>query len=41
MVFVVACSVQVSIEEAHLEASFGEVYRRYCKRVPRRLGLSR
>ena len=40
-VFVVACSVQVSIEEGHLEASFGEVYRRYRKQVPRWLGLSR
>lgn len=41
VVFVVACSVQVSIEEGHLEASFGEVYRRYRKQVPRWLGLSR
>ena len=41
VVFVVACSVQVSIEESHLEASFGEVYRRYRKQVPRWLGLSR
>ena len=40
-VFVVACSVQVSIEEKHLEASFGSDYREYLGRVPRWLGIGR
>jgi protein-S-isoprenylcysteine O-methyltransferase Ste14 len=40
-VFVIACSVQVNIEEGHLESSFGEDYRSYRKQVPRWLGLGR
>lgn len=40
-VFVAACAVQARIEERHLEASFGEDYRSYRKRVPRWLGLGR
>lgn len=41
VVFIVACSVQVSIEENHLQGSFGEDYRSYRKQVPRWLGLRR
>jgi protein-S-isoprenylcysteine O-methyltransferase Ste14 len=37
--FVVACAVQVGIEEGHLEASFGEPYRSYRRQVPRWIGL--
>ena len=40
-VFVVACSVQVTIEEAHLEASFGEDYCAYRSQVSRWVGLGR
>lgn len=40
-VFVVACSVQASLEEAHLEASFGDDYRVYRKQVPRWAGPRR
>jgi len=39
--FIASCAVQVRIEEAHLEASFGEAYRAFCRRVPRWLGLAR
>ena len=39
--FVIACAVQVGIEEAHLETSFGETYRDYTRRVPRWAGLAR
>ena len=41
MGFVVACAVQVSIEEKHLEASFGEDYREYRAHVPRWAGIAR
>ena len=40
-VFCIACSVQVSIEERHLEESFGDQYRVYRRRVPRWIGLAR
>jgi protein-S-isoprenylcysteine O-methyltransferase Ste14 len=36
--FIVACSVQVSIEEAHLEARFGEAYLVFRRAVPRWIG---
>lgn len=36
--FVLSCIVQVRIEEAHLEASFGDAYRAFRRRVPRWLG---
>jgi protein-S-isoprenylcysteine O-methyltransferase Ste14 len=36
--FVVACIVQVRIEEAHLSASFGSQYEEFKARVPRWLG---
>lgn len=39
--FVVSCAVQVRIEEAHLEASFGDAYRAFRRQVPRWLGLAR
>ena len=39
--FVVSCTVQVRIEEAHLEASFGEAYRAFRRQVPRWLGWAR
>ncbi len=38
-VFVASCAVQVRIEEAHLEASFGQPYREFRTSVPRWLGL--
>jgi len=38
-VFVMSCAAQVRIEEAHLEASFGEPYRAFRKQVPRWFGL--
>lgn len=37
-VLVVSCAVQVRIEEAHLEASFGQAYRDFRAKVPRWLG---
>lgn len=40
-VFVVACTVQVGIEETHLEASFGDDYREYRRHVPRWIGMGR
>jgi protein-S-isoprenylcysteine O-methyltransferase Ste14 len=39
--FIASCAVQVRIEEAHLEASFGEAYRDFRRQVPRWLGLAR
>lgn len=41
VLFVLSCIVQVRIEEAHLEASFGDAYRAFCRQVPRWLGLAR
>ena len=38
--FIASCTVQVGIEEAHLEASFGEAYRAFRRQVPRWLGLA-
>lgn len=38
-VFVASCAVQVQIEEAHLEASFGQPYREFRASVPRWLGF--
>lgn len=40
-VFVMSCAVQVRIEEAHLEASFGQPYRAFRATVPRWLGWNR
>lgn len=37
-IFTVSCGVQVRIEEAHLEASFGSAYRDFRSTVPRWLG---
>lgn len=37
--FVASCAVQVRIEEAHLEASFGRPYRKFRSSVPRWLGF--
>jgi protein-S-isoprenylcysteine O-methyltransferase Ste14 len=39
--FVLSCTVQVRIEETHLEASFGDSYRAFCNQVPRWLGIAR
>lgn len=39
--FVASCAVQVRIEEVHLEASFGEAYHAFRRKVPRWLGLVR
>lgn len=39
--FAVVCAVQVRIEEAHLEDSFGERYRSFTKSVPRWIGVSK
>ena len=36
--FIGSCAVQVRIEEAHLEASFGQPYREFRASVPRWLG---
>ena len=41
VLFVLSCIVQVRIEEAHLEASFGDAYRAFRVRVPRWIGLAR
>lgn len=38
-VFIASCAVQVRIEEAHLEASFGQSYREFRSSVPRWLGF--
>lgn len=38
-IFVASCAVQVWIEEAHLEASFGQPYREFRSSVPRWLGF--
>lgn len=38
-VFVGSCFVQVRIEEAHLETSFGEAYQAFQAKVPRWLGI--
>ena len=40
VLFVLSCIVQVRIEEAHLEASFGDAYRAFSRQVPRWLGLA-
>lgn len=40
VLFVLSCIVQVRIEEAHLEASFGDTYRTFRRQVPRWLGLA-
>ena len=40
VLFVLSCIVQVRIEEAHLEASFGDAYRAFRRQVPRWLGLA-
>jgi protein-S-isoprenylcysteine O-methyltransferase Ste14 len=37
--FVASCALQVRIEEAHLEASFGEDYRDFMASVPRWIGM--
>lgn len=39
ILFVASCAVQVRIEEAHLEASFGQDYRNFRATTPRWLGL--
>ena len=41
VLFALSCIVQVRIEEAHLEASFGDAYRAFRVRVPRWIGLAR
>jgi protein-S-isoprenylcysteine O-methyltransferase Ste14 len=38
-VFIASCAVQVRIEEAHLEASFGQPYREFRSSVPRWVGF--
>jgi len=38
-VFIASCAVQVRIEEAHLEASFGQSYREFRSSVPRWAGF--
>lgn len=38
-VFIASCAVQVRIEEAHLEASFGQSYREFRLSVPRWVGF--
>lgn len=38
-VFIASCAVQVRIEEAHLEASFGSAYGTFRKAVPRWFGM--
>ena len=37
--FIASCAVQVRIEEAHLEANFGQVYRDFRSTIPRWLGM--
>ncbi|MBX9643713.1 MAG: hypothetical protein K2W91_06390 [Novosphingobium sp.] len=39
MVFIASCIVQVRIEEAHLEASFGQDYINFRASIPRWLGM--
>lgn len=39
--FVLSCIVQVRIEEAHLESSFGDAYIAFRRQVPRWLGWAR
>lgn len=41
VLFIASCIVQVRIEEAHLEASFGDAYSTFRRQVPRWLGLAR
>lgn len=38
-VFIASCAVQVRIDEAHLEASFGQSYREFRSSVPRWVGF--
>jgi protein-S-isoprenylcysteine O-methyltransferase Ste14 len=38
-IFIASCAVQVRIEEAHLEASFGQSYRNFRALVPRWIGI--
>lgn len=38
-IFIASCAVQVKIEEAHLESSFGQTYRNFRASVPRWIGL--
>jgi protein-S-isoprenylcysteine O-methyltransferase Ste14 len=40
-VFAGSCAVQVRIEEAHLQRSFGAAYDEYRRKVPRWLGIAR
>lgn len=40
VLFALSCIVQVRIEEAHLEASFGDAYRTFRRQVPRWVGLA-
>lgn len=40
VLFALSCIVQVRIEEAHLEASFGDAYRAFRRQVPRWVGLA-
>ena len=41
VLFAASCAVQVRIEEAHLESSFGETYRAFRRQSPRWLGWTR
>ncbi len=38
-VFIGSCAVQVRVEEAHLEASFGQHYREFRASIPRWIGI--
>jgi protein-S-isoprenylcysteine O-methyltransferase Ste14 len=40
VVFVIACALQVRIEESHLNSSFGEAYSSFTRSVPRWIGIS-
>lgn len=41
LAFVIACHVQVKIEEAHLAENFGDTYLAFTKSVPRWIGFAR
>lgn len=41
VLFALSCIVQVRIEEAHLEVSFGDAYSAFRRQVPRWVGLAR